>query len=79
MAREGLRGWVWHQVSIDPDRLRAATPPQGGNHASPRWHIRRGHWRQLPDGRRVFVRQCEVGDPVRGGVVKDYTVEARSA
>jgi len=75
LAREGVRGWVWHQVAIDPARLSAAIPPQGGSHASPRWHLRRGHWRQLADGRRVFVRQCEVGDPTRGGVVKDYTVE----
>lgn len=74
-VREGVRGWVWHQVAIDPARLRAAAPPQGGSHASPRWHLRRGHWRQLADGRRVFVRQCEVGDATRGGVVKDYTVE----
>ncbi|KGJ18546.1 hypothetical protein [Paracoccus sanguinis] len=76
-ARAGVQGWVWRQVAIDPARLRAATPPQGGSHASPRWHIRRGHWRQLADGRRVFVRQCEVGDPTRGGIVKDYAVEAR--
>jgi hypothetical protein len=74
-ARAGVQGWVWRQVAIDPARLRAATPPQGGSHASPRWHIRRGHWRQLADGRRVFVRQCEVGDPTRGGIVKDYAVE----
>jgi hypothetical protein len=77
MAREGVRGWVWRRVAIDPARLRAATPPQGGSHASPRWHIRRGHWRQLADGHRVFVRQCEVGDPTCGGIVKDYAVEAR--
>jgi len=77
LAREGVRGWVWRQVAIDPARLRAATPPQGGSHASPRWHIRRGHWRQLANGRRVFVRPCEVGDPTRGGIVKDYAVEAR--
>jgi hypothetical protein len=75
MAREGLRGWVWRQVTIDGAKLRAA-PEQGGSHVTPRWHIRRGHWRQLGDGRRVFVRQCEVGDPSRGGIVKDYAVEA---
>ena len=75
LARDGVRGWVWRQVAIDPARLRAAIPAQGGSHASPRWHIRRGHWRQLADGRRVFVHPCEVGDPARGGIVKDYTVE----
>ena len=64
------------------DRARAAGPasePQGGTHASPRWHVRRGHWRQLADGRRVFVRACEVGDPERGGVIKDYIIEGRAA
>lgn len=79
LAREGLRGWVWRQVTVDTGRLRAAIPPLGGSHASPRWHIRRGHWRQLADGRRVFVRQCEVGDPERGGVIKDYLVDVRKA
>ena len=61
-------------VNIDLARVRAATPQTGGSHASPRWHIRRGHWRSLADSRRVFVRACEVGDATRGGVVKDYQV-----
>jgi len=78
-SREGVRGWTWHLVTIDPERVRRAAEPSGGSHASPRWHIRRGHWRQLADGRRVFVRSCEVGDPSRGGVVKDYLVGAVSA
>lgn len=76
MARDGVRGWVWRQVTINGAKLRAASA-QGGSHASPRWHIRRGHWRQLADGRRVFVRQCEVGDPALGGIVKDYALEMR--
>lgn len=74
-----LHGWAWRQVTIDPARLQAASADQGGTHASPRWHIRRGHWRQMGDGRRVFVRQCEVGDPTHGGIVKDYAVEAKAA
>ena len=76
-ARSGVRGWTWHQITIDPERLRAKSAPQGGTHASPRWHIRRGHWRQIADGRRVFVRQCQVGDPARGGIVKDYIVKGQ--
>ncbi len=78
-ARDGVRGWVWRQVAIDPERLRSASADLGGSHASPRWHLRRGHWRQMADGRRIFVRQCEVGDPERGGVVKDYAVGGRAA
>lgn len=74
LARAGVSGWTWRMVDIDLVRVRAAARQAGGSHASPRWHIRRGHWRTLPDGHRVFVRSCEVGDPARGGVVKDYRV-----
>jgi hypothetical protein len=74
LARAGISGWTWHLVDIDPSRMRAAAQKRGGTHASPRWHIRRGHWRTLGDGRQVFVRSCEVGDPARGGVVKDYRI-----
>lgn len=78
-AKAGVRGWTWHQMTIDLERARAKAPPLGGTHASPRWHIRRGHWRQLADGRRIFVRQCQVGDPAQGGVVKDYIVKGQAA
>ena len=74
LARSGVKGWIWRLVDIDPTRMRTAASDRGGSHASPRWHIRRGHWRTLPDGQRVFVRSCEVGDSARGGVVKDYRV-----
>jgi hypothetical protein len=79
LAGAGIRGWTWHQVEIVPERLVRSTAAQGGTHASPRWHVRRGHWRQLADGRRVFVRACEVGDPERGGVLKDYVIEGCAA
>jgi hypothetical protein len=78
-ASAGIRGWTWHQVEIVPERLVRSSELQGGTHASPRWHVRRGHWRQLADGRRVFVRACEVGEPERGGVVKDYIIGAAAA
>lgn len=74
LARAGVSGWIYRVVDIDPERLGAARQAQGGTHASPRWHIRRGHWRCLPGGRSTFVRECQVGDPARGGVAKDYRV-----
>jgi hypothetical protein len=74
LARAGVSGWTWHLVDITPSRVRAASQQRGGTHASPRWHIRRGHWRTLADGRRIFVQACEVGDPEKGGVVKDYRI-----
>lgn len=45
-----------------------------GTHASPRFHIRRGHIRRLHDGRRVWVRATSVGDPAGAKIFKDYGV-----
>lgn len=45
-----------------------------GNHASPRLHLRRGHIRRLPDGRRVWVTSCLVGDKTKGFAAHDYKV-----
>ena len=80
LAGPGVSGWIYRVVDIDPQRIEAARLSVTGTHASPRWHIRRGHWRTLPNGRRTFVRECEVGDAARGGIVKDYRVrtEARA-
>lgn len=47
---------------------------RGGHHASPRLHLRRGHFRQLKIGGVVWVRPAIVGEKNRGMVVKDYRV-----
>jgi hypothetical protein len=46
---------------------------QGGNHASPRQHLRRGHIRHLPSGN-IWVNSCVVGDPSKGIIEKQYEV-----
>jgi hypothetical protein len=74
LAGPGVSSWIYRIVDIDQQRLKAVTKPAGGTHASPCWHVRRGHWRALANGRRTFVRECEVGDPAKGGVVKDYRI-----
>ena len=76
LARAGVSGWTWRTVTINQDAIARAAQERRGTHASPRWHVRRGHWRKLQDGRRVFVAECEVGSPERGGVVKDYVVQS---
>lgn len=78
-SRHVASGWTYRIAEIDPFQIKMAATRLGGSHASPRWHLRRGHWRQLADGRRVFVRECEVGDPSRGGVIKDYHVHVEEA
>lgn len=62
----------WHTIKIE--QKTAKNEPQGGTHASPRLHDRRGHWRTYPSGKRGWVKACKVGDASRGVVFKDYQV-----
>lgn len=39
-----------------------------------RYHMRRGHWRNLSTGKRVWVRSCYAGDKTLGTVYKDYSL-----
>lgn len=64
----------WRTVVIKPAQSKAE--PQGGTHASPRLHDRRGHLRRLRSGKNVWVRPCKVGDASLGAVFKDYEVAA---
>lgn len=45
----------------------------GGNHASPRVHLRRGHIRKL-NNKTVWVNACVVGDKTKGIIDKEYLV-----
>lgn len=62
----------WHTVVIEQPTPKGEC--LGGTHASPRQHERRGHWRTCANGKRVWVRNCTVGDASRGTVFKDYKV-----
>ena len=63
----------WHTVEIGP--WVGKSEPQGGTHASPRLHDRRGHWRLIKaTGKRVWVKACKVGDASKCVVFKDYRV-----
>lgn len=63
----------WHLVDICPVVLKGEG--RGGTHASPRLHDRRGHWRTYKaTGKRVWVKDCKVGDASKGMVFKNYIV-----
>lgn len=49
----------------------------GGTHASPITHLRRGHWRHYKSGKRTWIEAVMVNG-VEGMVAKDYKVESRS-
>lgn len=65
--------YEWKTVVVEPKA--AASTPIGGTHASPRRHERRGHWRNLKSGKRVWVRNCWAGNAALGTVFKDYVVK----
>lgn len=62
--------YSWHSITIEQPVKKGEH--LGGTHASPRLHERRGHWRNTSAGKRVWVRDCLVGDASRGIVCKDY-------
>lgn len=51
----------------------------GGTHASPRSHLRRGHYRTSKSGKRYWVQPCMVKGETPGFVHKDYKVEVEAA
>jgi len=64
----------WTTIVIEPPKQK--NEPLGGVHASPRWHERRGHWRNVKKtGKHIWVRDCEVGNKALGAVFHDYKVQ----
>jgi hypothetical protein len=65
---------TYHLLTIDVPGKAGAGAATGG-HRSPREHLRRGHIRNLADGRRIWVNATVVAAGRGGGVVsKDYTL-----
>lgn len=65
----------WRTVVIQP--IKPSRESLGGTHASPRLHDRRGHWRFIKKSqKRVWVRDCKVGDASKGVVFHDYKVKS---
>jgi hypothetical protein len=49
------------------------TGEEPGTHASPKMHIRCGHWRRKPFlEEKIWIRSTVVGDPSKGCVIKEY-------
>lgn len=65
-------------VDVDPTVLRMPGIKNGGSHATPRLHLRRGHIRRLASGALVNVRPCLVGSPELGVVEKSYRVRQKT-
>ena len=75
-AKKGhLPLYDYHVLVVKTDQHNPRTDNTlGGNHASPRFHWRRGHIRKLPTGKNTWVRSCAVGQTEMGIIEKDYVV-----
>jgi len=62
--------YSWTTVELKPSAPRKEH--QGGTHASPARHERRGHFRKYPSGKIGWVRPAWVGSIERGMTVHDY-------
>lgn len=60
----------WKVAKIETSKTKSK--PQGGTHASPRYHKRRGHIRRLKSGKTVFIKECFAGDINKGFIAKEY-------
>ncbi len=66
---------AYHVLTIDVPGRHSERTGAGGDHRSPREHLRRGHIRRLADGRRIWVNATVVSVGRGAGVVtKDYAV-----
>ena len=68
----------YHVLTIKPGKSQAGAA-QGGTHASPRVHLRRGHRREYKPGSFTWVQPCVVGSKELGIVHKDYAVVSGNA
>ena len=64
----------YKMLKLDLHSMSNQQEPGGGTHASPRLHLRRGHWRKYRDGHKKWIKPMWVGDKDLGVVHKDYEV-----
>jgi len=67
----------YHVLKVDGDAWDSPTEETGQGSAY-RSHLRRGHIRNLVDGRKVFVRATFVHGAVPGFVAKDYLINNKA-
>lgn len=77
-ARGKMPLFSFKTLALAVPNIRRTGVELGGSHASPRIHLRRGHIRQLGDGRSVWVQSCVVGSK-HGVIHKDYRLAAKAA
>jgi hypothetical protein len=77
-ARNGkLPMYAYHVLMLNPlEEKENKVEHQGGTHASPRLHLRRGHIRRLADNRVTWVNAAMIGNKKNGVVEKSYAINS---
>lgn len=74
---------TWNTITVQPkprtETVQPDTGPGTTGHASPKAHTRRGHWRTLKSGKKVWVKDCRVGDFKQGLALHDYKIRQQPA
>ena len=60
---------------IDTQYTAGSKTVNGGSHASPRQHLRRGHIRRHATAGNIWIQSSVVGDPTKGSISKSYQVK----
>lgn len=68
--------YEYHLLTVDTSHRNDRGDPQGGNHASPRQHLRRGHVRRYQSGLTIWINDMVVNRDAPGKIVKDYRIKA---
>jgi len=64
--------YEWRTVELQRKPAELPSAPNGGTHASPRLHQRRGHWATSKLGKKFWRREAVVGNPENGMIFHDY-------
>lgn len=65
-------------VILEVPKTTIASEHKGGTHASPRVHLRRGHWRRTKKAT-IWVKAAVVGEKSKGMIIKDYMVTTNAS
>ena len=66
----------YKSLVLKPSETTTVSIPQGGTHASPRTHLRMGHWRHYKDGKPPkWINDMVVNPDGPGVVEKDYRLQ----
>lgn len=74
-AKGHLPLFEYHVLTVDVQHRNEKGEPQGGTHASPRQHLRRGHIRHYKSGLTVWIQPMTVGRAEDGKIKKDYRIK----